>query len=25
VIRNGLAMDALRRYVANNLVLWAPE
>ena len=25
VIRNNLAMDALRRYVANNPVLWAPE
>jgi hypothetical protein len=23
VIRNGLAMDALRRYVANNPVLWS--
>ena len=25
VIRNGLALDALRRYVANNPVLWAPD
>jgi REP element-mobilizing transposase RayT len=25
VIRNGLALDALRRYIANNPVLWAPE
>jgi putative transposase len=25
VIRNNLAMDALRRYVANNPVLWFPE
>jgi hypothetical protein len=25
VIRNGLAMDALRRYVANNPVLWSLE
>jgi len=25
VIRNNLAMDALRRYVANNPVLWVPE
>ena len=24
VIRNGLALDALRRYIANNPVLWAP-
>jgi REP element-mobilizing transposase RayT len=25
VIRNGLALDALRRYVSNNPVLWVPE
>jgi putative transposase len=25
VIRNGLSMDALRRYIANNPVLWIPE
>ena len=25
VIRNNLAMDALRRYVANSPVLWVPE
>jgi len=25
VIRNNLAMDALRRYIANNPVLWVPE
>ena len=25
VIRNGLATDALRRYVANNPDLWVPE
>jgi putative transposase len=25
VIRNNLAMDALRRYVANNPVLWVPQ
>ena len=25
VIRNGLSMDALRRYIANNPVLWVPE
>jgi putative transposase len=25
VIRNGLAMDALRRYIANNPVLWVSE
>jgi REP element-mobilizing transposase RayT len=25
VIRNSLALDALRRYVANNPVLWVPE
>jgi putative transposase len=25
VIRNHLAMNALRRYVANNPVLWAPR
>jgi REP element-mobilizing transposase RayT len=25
VIRNGLALDALRRYTANNPVLWAPK
>ena len=25
VIRNGLALDALRRYIANNPVLWVPE
>jgi putative transposase len=25
VIRNGLALDALRRYIANKPVLWVPE
>jgi len=25
VIRNGLALDALRRYIANNPVLWVLE
>jgi putative transposase len=25
VIRNSLALDALRRYIANNPVLWVPE
>ena len=25
VIRNGLALNALRRYIANNPVLWVPE
>jgi len=25
VIRNGLSMDALRRYIANNPLLWVPE
>ncbi|HEX5849691.1 MAG TPA: hypothetical protein VFY59_10895 [Rubrobacter sp.] len=25
VIRNNLAMDTLRRYVANNPVLWVPR
>jgi hypothetical protein len=25
VIRNNLAMDNLRRYVANNPVLWVPR
>jgi hypothetical protein len=25
VIRNGLAMNALRRYIANNPVLWIPS
>ena len=25
VIRNSLSMDALRRYIANNPVLWGPE
>ena len=24
VIRNSLALDALRRYIANNPVLWQP-
>ena len=25
VIRNSLALDALRRYITNNPVLWVPE
>jgi len=25
VIRNGLAMNALRRYIANKPVLWIPS
>jgi putative transposase len=25
VIRNGLSMDALRRYIANNPILWVLE
>ena len=25
VIRNSLALDALRRYISNNAVLWVPE
>jgi putative transposase len=25
VIRNGLSMNALRRYIANSPVLWVPE